>query len=99
DHAGAAAVRGVVDRAVPVVRPVPQVVDADGEDAALPGPADQRQVQRGEVLREDGDDVQAGHGRSGRGRRSAGWPAHAGGGPGMVVASRLVTGRTVPPAG
>ena len=58
-HAGAPAVRGVVDGAVAVVGEVAQVVDADVEQAVLARLADERQVERGEVVGEDRDDVDA----------------------------------------
>ena len=58
-HAGAAAVGGVVDGAVPVVGPVAQVVHVHVEQAALLGLARQREAERREVLGEDRDDVDA----------------------------------------
>ena len=92
DHARPAAVRGVVDGAVHVVGPLPQVVDADAHQAALGGLAQQRLAQRGEVLGEDRDDVDLqGHAHSSsrpsggsttrkppRGRRSARSPRRTG---------------------
>ena len=44
-HPGSAAVRGVVDGAVPVVGPLPQVVDVHGEQAPLPRPACERELE------------------------------------------------------
>src|SRR5690606_30389874 len=57
DHAGAAAVRGVVDRAVPVVGPFAQVVDVDVEEAGAAGLAEEGDVEDVEALGEDRDDV------------------------------------------
>ena len=57
EHARPPAVRRVVDGPVPVGRPVAQVVDAQVEPALVDGPADQREPQRGQVVREDRDDV------------------------------------------
>src|SRR6476469_4383023 len=59
DHAGAAAVRGVVDGAVPVVGEVAQVVHHDVEQPLLAGIADQRETERREVVGKDRDDVDA----------------------------------------
>ena len=59
DHAGAAAVRRVVDGAVPVVGPVAQVVDLHLEQALPLRPPQQRELQRSEVVGEDRDDVDA----------------------------------------
>src|SRR5690606_39845796 len=59
DHAGAAAVRGVVDRAVPVVGPFAQVVDVDVEEAGAAGLAEEGDVEDVEVLGEDRDDVES----------------------------------------
>ena len=56
-HAGAAAVRRVVDGPVPVVGPLPQVVHAHVEEPSIAGLAGQRQRQRVEVRREDRHDV------------------------------------------
>ena len=47
DHAGAPAERGVVDRAVPVRRPVAQVVHAQVEQPGGPGLADERERRAG----------------------------------------------------
>ncbi len=58
-HAGAAAVGRVVDGAVPVVGPVAQVVHVYVEQAALLRLAGKREAERGEVLGEDRDDVDA----------------------------------------
>src|SRR5699024_1893345 len=58
-HAGAAAERGVVDRAMPVVGPLPQVVDVQVHQpfpARLP---DEGELEGTEVLGEDRDDVDA----------------------------------------
>src|SRR5690606_24055629 len=63
-HAGPAAVRRVVHGAVHVVGPVPQLVQPDVEDAAAARPADERHVERREVLGEDRDDVDAHHSAS-----------------------------------
>ncbi len=57
DHAGAAAVGGVIDRPVPVGGELAQVVDPQVQQAVLAGLADQGQLQRCQVLREDADDV------------------------------------------
>src|SRR5690606_5248898 len=57
DHPGPAAEGGVVDRAVPVGGPVAQVVDGEVEQPGAPGLADQREVEGGEVVREDRQDV------------------------------------------
>ena len=57
DHAGAAAVGGVVHGAVPVRGEVAQVVDVQLQQAVLAGLADQREFQGCQVLREDADDV------------------------------------------
>ena len=48
----------VVDGAVPVVGEVAQVVHPQVEQALLAGLADQREVERREVVREDRDDVE-----------------------------------------
>ena len=70
DHAGSAAVRGVVDGAVPIGGRVAQVVHLHVEQPGRPGLADERQLERREVLREDRDDVDA-HVRPRRGPRAA----------------------------
>ena len=56
-HAGAAAVGGVVDRAVPVVGPVAQVVHVQVEQPAGARLAGQRELERAQVVGEDRDDV------------------------------------------
>src|SRR5699024_9619929 len=65
DHARAPAERGVVDGAVDVMRPVTQIVYPDVDDAAVDGASEERDTERGQVLGEDGDDVEA------QGRRRA----------------------------
>ena len=59
----------VVDRAVHVVGPAAAGRARPTRAALRPGPPDQRQVQRGEVLREDRDDVDP-HAGSAAGHRS-----------------------------
>src|SRR5690606_15936844 len=56
-HAGAAAERGVVDRAVAVGGPVAQVVDGDVHQAARARLADEGELERREVVGKDRDDV------------------------------------------
>src|SRR5690606_22583615 len=58
DHARSAAVGRVVDGAVPIVSPVPQVVDVQVQEAGLLRPAEQGQRQPVEVRGEDRDDVE-----------------------------------------
>ena len=65
DSARTAAVRCVIDGAVAVVRPVPQIVNPQIQDAALPRLADQRDVQHIEEGRKDRHDVDA-HGSKSR---------------------------------
>ena len=60
-HAGAAAVGGVVDGAVPVVGPPAQVVHAHVDQPALNRLTDQRQLQRPEVLGKNRHDVESHH--------------------------------------
>src|SRR3954451_20178544 len=57
DHPGTAAVRRVVDGAVRVVGPLPEVVHPHVEQAPRPRLAQQRDLERREVVREDRDDV------------------------------------------
>ena len=77
-HPGPTAERRVVDRAVPVGRPLAQVVHPKVEQAVTDGLAYQREPQRREVLGEDRHDVdphvrpRAGRARPGRRRRPAG---------------------------
>src|SRR5690606_16739204 len=59
DHAGAAAVGGVVDGVVAVVGPLPQVVQVHVEAATRACLADEGDVQRLQVLGEDRDDVES----------------------------------------
>src|SRR5215218_7055414 len=56
-HAGPSAVGRVVDRPVPVVGEVAQIVYRDVEQSLLAGLADQGESQRVQVAREDRDDV------------------------------------------
>ena len=56
-HARAAAVRSVVDGAVAVVGPGAEIVDVQVDQSALARLAEQRELQRGEVVGEDRDDV------------------------------------------
>ena len=63
DHARAPAERGVVNGAVDVMRPVPQIVYPELDDAAVDGAPEERDPERGQVLGKDGDDVKA-QGRS-----------------------------------
>src|SRR5699024_4686368 len=56
-HARAAPGRGVVNAPVPVRRPFPQVVHGDIQTPRCPGPANERDLQGGEELRKDRDDV------------------------------------------
>ena len=70
-HAGAAAVRRVVDAAVPVGRVLAQVVHPHVEATLGPRPAEQRRVERPvEVLGEDGEHVDA-HGTCSVAQRSS----------------------------
>src|SRR3712207_5947971 len=72
DHSGPAAVRGVVDGAVPVVGEIAQVVNGEVEEPGLLGLAEQGQLEDVEVAGEDRDDVDA-HavGRQSRGASEA----------------------------
>src|SRR5690625_2083256 len=75
-HAGAAAIRGVIDRAMPVGRILTKIMDIETEDSRGAGLAHQRQVERREVLRKDRDDVDP-HG-----------PAPSGGAPDAASSAR-----------
>ena len=46
DHAWPAAERSIIDGLVPIMRPIPQVVNAQIERTLLPRPADHADVQR-----------------------------------------------------
>ena len=59
DHAGAAAVRRVVNRVMSIMGEGPQIVDAQVDHSRVDGLADEREAERLEVGGEDGDDVDA----------------------------------------
>jgi hypothetical protein len=59
DHARAATVWSVVDSAMTVEGVVAEIVDAEVDEAALPRPAEQGDIEHGEELRKDRHDVDA----------------------------------------
>ena len=59
-HAGAAAIRGVVGGAMPIVRPGPDVVDGNVDEARVRCPFDDARIEwPGEHLRKKGETIDA----------------------------------------
>ena len=56
-HARATAHRGVVDGLMHIVRPLPQIMRAHGEQTPLLRFAEQTEIEHVEILGEDGNDV------------------------------------------